>query len=117
MRAGVVEIVVRGLLLFSEIVTMSRFASRVFVAAAIALAVGCSGGDSTNRKDRDGSGGTPTPLLDLLAQLPKEHWPNGPDDTLKFDQAKKWYEKNLTGRRVTWSVPADREFKFESDKK
>jgi hypothetical protein len=55
------------------------------------------------------------PLLDLLAQLPKERWPKEPSDSLKWEQTNAWYEANLIGRRVSFTGVRASELEFASE--
>jgi hypothetical protein len=40
-------------------------------------------------------------LADLLAQLPKDRWPEDQGDSLKWLQANEWFENNLSGKKAT----------------
>jgi hypothetical protein len=90
------------------------------IGAALVLTVltGCPGRQPSNPTDKKPDPEAPkdtgpvTPLIDLLAQLPKEQWPKDESDRLRMIQAGKWFEKNLVDRRArhTLSASATRTF-------
>lgn len=82
---------------------------------------GCGQSTPTSPDNPNGKGGgSPVPLLDLLARLPEDCWPKDGRDTLRSEKARSWYDSNTAGQRASWRVPnpdRNREFKFSLDEK
>ena len=85
-----------------------------FVLAAVL--VGCFKGGTPPAPAPGKSAMDASPLLDLLASLPKERWPKDKTDGPGMDQAKEWFDKNVVGRRARYTLGAGSK-RFQPDGK